>query len=528
MSRSRDLLVAVPLALASFMRLLPLLLNGVPPSTDSWPIIGNTEKLLMYTPINLESQVFDGYNNFWPANSLFGAMSALLLGVDVKTALAVMVPLACSTSVLALYAIVKRLHGPRAALIAAIILATAPTHSFFTAGITKETYATPLYLLLVLVAVSSSLDGASRTTLTLLLALALALSHHLTAVVAVTVLVAVAFMSLIHDLADGVKVGVAVTPGVATAAIAALYNLTYSSRGFGFQMSLSDVLEAICYLAVPLALAYIAVTCRRLRRMELVALCTLSLAAAASIAVAMTRLSLSPALPVYRLRHLIYAIPMLMLVPMVVAGGEEVKRRRESRGLSLVLVYWLAVAAGLQLYAVFSSSPLRGTLTYRAVNFLYPPVAGLAAIGVVKALKKAKWIALFAFVVALASCYTIYVASTAQEDYMGHHMVYSPMDYEGCRWISVYSGGEGCHLMGDMKVSYMMEGYFNCTVDVLSGYLKLSEGKPFRGLLALYSDVYTHGYVAGYYGLKVEDPKRTLDLDLIYTNSYFEVYWGEG
>ncbi|MHC1637278.1 MAG: hypothetical protein ACXQTU_03805, partial [Candidatus Nezhaarchaeales archaeon] len=177
MSSSRDCLVAIPLALAIFTRLLPLFINGVPPSTDSWPIIGNTERLLSYTPISLDSPIFDGYNNFWPANSLFGAISTILLGVDVKTALAVLVPLSCSTSILALYALIKRLYGFKAALIASVIFAVAPTHSFFTAGITKETYATPFYLLLVLVAISSNLGKASRAALIALLALALALSH---------------------------------------------------------------------------------------------------------------------------------------------------------------------------------------------------------------------------------------------------------------------------------------------------------------------------------------------------------------
>ncbi len=62
------------LLLAVGLRLYPAVMSGVPFSTDAWSPIRNTELLMQNTPIPLNDAVFDGYNNFWPANSLFGAV----------------------------------------------------------------------------------------------------------------------------------------------------------------------------------------------------------------------------------------------------------------------------------------------------------------------------------------------------------------------------------------------------------------------------------------------------------------------
>ncbi len=69
-------LLAITIALA--MRLYSTLISGMPFSTDAWPPIRNSELILQNTPINLDDKIFDGYHNYWPANSIFGAATSLL------------------------------------------------------------------------------------------------------------------------------------------------------------------------------------------------------------------------------------------------------------------------------------------------------------------------------------------------------------------------------------------------------------------------------------------------------------------
>src|SRR5271169_408754 len=79
LGRHRALLFAFPFVVAVVLRIYPYLVYGVPYSTDSWSPIRNAQQLLAYTPTTLGgNSVFDSYNIYWPANSLFGAVASLV------------------------------------------------------------------------------------------------------------------------------------------------------------------------------------------------------------------------------------------------------------------------------------------------------------------------------------------------------------------------------------------------------------------------------------------------------------------
>jgi len=131
-------ILAFLIALA--IRLYPTFLSGLPFSTDAWSPIRNTELLLEHTPINLDNAVMDGYNCYWPANSLFGAVFSLATGLKPMTAMAVGIPLAGALTILIFYALISRIsRSPELAFFSSILLATAYPYTLFTAGVTKET-----------------------------------------------------------------------------------------------------------------------------------------------------------------------------------------------------------------------------------------------------------------------------------------------------------------------------------------------------------------------------------------------------
>jgi len=59
--------------IALALRLYPYLISGLPFSTDAWSPIRNAELLIEYTPIHLNTHVFDN-NIYWPANGIFGVV----------------------------------------------------------------------------------------------------------------------------------------------------------------------------------------------------------------------------------------------------------------------------------------------------------------------------------------------------------------------------------------------------------------------------------------------------------------------
>lgn len=98
MNKHVYLLVLVCTA-ACLVRLYPAVITGLPFSTDGWSLIRNTELLLQYTPVPLSSPIFDGYNSFWPASSIFGAVVSEVTGVSPVMVMAFLVPFAGSVTV---------------------------------------------------------------------------------------------------------------------------------------------------------------------------------------------------------------------------------------------------------------------------------------------------------------------------------------------------------------------------------------------------------------------------------------------
>lgn len=123
--------MAIIFLVALSLRLYPTLLSGMPFSTDAWAPIKNTELLIERTPIPLNDKIFDGYNNYWPANSIFGAVISEVTSLQPIDAMAIFIPLVGATSIIIFYVIAKRLCNAKIALIASTIFGTAfaPTFS---------------------------------------------------------------------------------------------------------------------------------------------------------------------------------------------------------------------------------------------------------------------------------------------------------------------------------------------------------------------------------------------------------------
>jgi hypothetical protein len=82
------------LLVALILRLCPTFLSGLPFSTDAWSPIRNAEVLMRYTPVSMgDDKIFDGYNNYWPANSIFGVIFSYVVGLKVMDAMAIGIPL---------------------------------------------------------------------------------------------------------------------------------------------------------------------------------------------------------------------------------------------------------------------------------------------------------------------------------------------------------------------------------------------------------------------------------------------------
>jgi hypothetical protein len=529
----RYLYAFIAFSAALAVRLYPTLLSGLPFSTDAWSPIRNTELLLEHTPISLDDDMMDGYNCYWPANSLFCAVLSQAAGLKPMVAMAFGIPLAGALTIPILYTLLCRISR-RPAFLSSILLAITYPYAFFTAGVTKETYANPLYILLILIFMSRG--GWGRILLFAVASSALVMSHHLTSLIAIAILANIALASYILSVMRGVSQDRSgfLLVSILTAA-AALYFGLYAYRGLRIAFTLSDLLSAASYQILAFAITlYLAFKPQPSSDRGMLPACIASAAIAFLAASLCTRRSIMPDAPILPSRYILYAAPFILTSPLTVLGVGELHGMQSWEGYALL--FWLSTLLGLESYAVFGSSPLGLTLAYRTLNILCIPLTILSGFGLHRlckasdglgrrgAVKPAVMIVLIA-IVALNS-YSIYASILLQERYMGYFWLYRRSEYHAAAWVR----GVACNqtIAGDVKASYILRGYFGLSVDVLYGLKYLAgEAASEPRILFTYDQMAGNGYVI-YGGYSVDLPGdwrgRILRLNLVYSSRVVDIH----
>ncbi len=500
---SRGLILFIGLLLGLALRLYPLYHFSTPFSTDGWPIISNTEKLLRSSPIDLRSEVFDGYNNYWPASMLFGAAASEILGLPPPASLGLLLPVAGWVGLLAFYIIARRMLNGLAEL-ATLILAVIPNFTVFMAGVTKEAYAAPLYLLMLYLVLYRP------SPLFIILSLGLVTSHHLTLLTTLTVIALIAMVRVGASIMRKPEVRLKpLYPPIALLLISIPYYIFFAGEGIKYPLEAPDIISYASYVMLSLViLARVPAQGRWVRRTAFV----LGLLGLLGVILLLATRPIFPGMRPLGAELVVYSVPTLTLIPLALRTIVDSRSPEISA--------WLAAPVGLGLYALFSATPVSPILLVRAQNFLYPLLALLAVMslrgvrGVVRGL-------LMMFLVA-SSIYVVYIAYDVGSEALAYQWRYVRGEFIGCWHISEHC--DGCVFLGDIKVKYLLEGYFDVSVDVFGGYNLLVRGAKLNGGFVLYPDMLRHGYLIGMHPSKVgfEGLGR---LSLVYFG-FLRVYWG--
>ncbi len=239
-----------------------------------------------------------------------------------------------------------------------------------------------------------------------------------------------------------------------------------------------------------------------------------------------------PGAPVLPFSYFLFALPFIIAVPLTGFAVSEIYKRN----LSLMIpLFWIIPVGAFTCYAVFAN-PLGGLgFAYRSVNFLLPPLTILAAIGLYKLftaskqIKTRKFTKLVAFVIIISmvtlNSYSLYATVSLQEPYLGYFWRYEPTEYKASNWLALNANNQT--IAGNVKLDYLLSGYFNENVSVLDGlrYLEGNGSKP--AILYIYNQMYTNGYVL-YEGSPVTLPAnwtdKLTDYNYIYANSEVTIY----
>ena len=531
--------VILPTLIALGLRLYPLLLSGLPFSTDAWSPIRNAELLIQHTPIHLENEVFDGYNNYWPANSLFGAVISEVTSLSPMQAMAIFLPVTGAIAILIFYTLTKRLYNAKISLMASIIFGTAFTHAFFTAGVTKETYANPLYLLLILIFFHPTISKKKvALPLFAITSTALVITHHLTPVITIAVLSSVALAHLIGNMRKGLPPNKSNFLQLSILiVVTGLYFGLYAYKGFIFPITYSDWLSVGSYQILAFTSAVFLTSKPYAQTQTRTLVASLATIGSAFLFILLTlNTTLVPGFtPTVQKHVLLYISPYFIILPFITLGyGYQRKRKGPTAPL-----FWLTTLLGLEAYAVFSNSSLSIGLWIRTPNFLYPPLAILSAAGLYRLYGTTKKLHLQKFVkpavvaiiliIATVNAYSLYAAVSLQDRYMGYHWLYRTQEHQAGSWIATTTGNP-VTVAGDMKILHLMRDYFRVNVDVLQGFRYLTEnGASQPQILFIYSQMLKNGYVLGFHGVDLPEKwmEKTTQLNLIYSNGLSSLYAGE-
>ena len=139
----KALYIIVPLIIALALRLYPTFISGMPFSTDAWPLIRNTELLMQNTPVPLDSKLFDGYNNFWPASSIFSAALSQVTALSPLNTMAIGIPIAAALTLPIFFVAKKITENSKISIIATVLLAASFPYTLLTGRSYKESVCKP-------------------------------------------------------------------------------------------------------------------------------------------------------------------------------------------------------------------------------------------------------------------------------------------------------------------------------------------------------------------------------------------------
>lgn len=528
--------VAIPFLVAAVLRLYPYFVTGLPFAIDAWAPVRNTELILEHTPVNLDNEIFDGYNSYWPANSLFGAIVSEVTALPPLHAMAIFLPITGATAILIFFALIKRIYNAKIAFIASLIFATAFTHAFFTAGVTKETFANPLYILLILVFLHPTIGKRKQILLFTVTSTTLAFTHHLTAIITIAILSSIALARLVNTTRKGLPVN---TRDFLLLAILIAVTSTdfalYAYKGFRPGLTPSDWFSVASYQILTFALAlYLMLKPSTSTVSKAVATSLGALALGFVFTILLIKKPFISVLPVMPERYLIYDSPYIIITPLVTLGYSYKKQFK----ILVVPVFWLAVVAALEGYAVFANSALSIMLANRALNFLHPAIAILAAIGIYRLFKvskknhlrkllKTSAVAALLLITVL-NIYSMYAAISLEERYLGHSCLYKKQEFTGAKWISANS--KDLTIAADWKISHLLKDYFSQKTDYFQALLYFgdkNEAQP--QILFIHEQMVKNGYLVSYQVLDLPETwlEQTAKLNHIYTNGVADLYAGD-
>ena len=416
---------------------------------DTWPLLYDTAQLAKNTPIPLDSNIFDGYNNYWPGIILLAATINKILGIGIAPTLRTAVPLAATILyIVSILTLARNLTRSREeSYFAAAIASLFPFEALFHTAPVKEALALPLMITATILLTKQGLRQAATLAI---LSAAIAFTHHLTTAVFLTA----ATFTLLYIPLFAARNAYRHEGGTATKLLA-IYASTAAAlailpaKNISITQPYRTATEYLAYIIGAFTLLLLAskdVPRRPTRGIKIVlaALATSILALVAAEAA----LHVFTGIPQISAQHILLGTPYLLLAPAVMAapfGFTNWKNRAVATSLTVSLT-------AAEAYALFAPTALP-PLQYRLLSFLIPFLSIMAAEGIRLLLPRGTRILPAA--IAASAALALLAASQSMlglEDPYTSVQVYTRKDVAQLEFLAGRAQGET--VAGDTKTCY--------------------------------------------------------------------------
>ncbi|PNV78948.1 MAG: hypothetical protein C0179_08165 [Fervidicoccus sp.] len=456
MRSSEKLLIIASLSFFSLLRLFPYLRTGVPYSMDSLGLIRNALVFSSHSPISLFSDLFDGYNNFWPGASILASSLSIVIGGEIVKVSSLLPAYAFFSTALLFSLLGRGLRRGTSIAITSAILGSTTGILMLQGSLIKEGFAYPLLGLFLYLLFRR--ESSLRTGILLVLtSFSLAFTHHFTTLIAV--LIAVFF--LISDLFKSISFG---TPKIGFHILSSLEIILPSSIQFFLLGRYSTLSLATPWLAISLFSSLFLTASlfslsspyieRRMREVKIASLFSI-------LILSMVSLSFYKAFGLEQLPPSTYllatAFALLLSSAILTAEGGDLND------------FWIPFFSvlSLMLFALSEDIPMKVAILERSATFLIFPLATMLSMRG-KGLRIRRASAL-SFSLIMLLVYLLVQAGVFISP--GWHWIYHEDEFEAESFLQDhYRIGES--IMSDIKQEYLLSSYGNLSSSLWNGSIE--------------------------------------------------------
>ena len=481
--RKHLVLFTTLLSLAIALRAVPALVLEEPFSTDVWPLLRISSRLVSDPDAKIwDDGLFDGYNNRWPGVSLANAVISLVSGVGVSGVYSFLSMASVTVAYSVLMAATLRSMGARGwgrVLQGLLFLIFAPPFLVFTSSTLKEVYAYPFLLGIVYLVVK--LRGWRFLLLLTVFSVAISLTHHLASVILLSFLATYTILNVVARFtAKNVNAdfGKPLSAFTVLLAVFATYLAVYGARGLaGLSFGLGDVLVLIAYAVFVYGLAFLLLEFRMSFPAKVAAVFSVL-----PIVYAQMFLPIVAGLDVVGLPYVFYATPLALGFVFSAFLFRWDLGRREA----VVALSFLLPVVTFSLYIILYKSDMFSVLHRFLLYTVFPFAIAMSFAGGRGAIRFLASLAILFFAV-LTVFNVVFVG-----DEFTFYWKYGRGEVEG--FSTVFSLTEAkCVLLGDAKVKYF--GSMVREVSSVPPWIRRVRGEC--AVTLLYRDNFRFGYAIG-------------------------------